>query len=267
MSGDTITGQIVQAGKPIDRVWLTRRTTPPVWEPPYRAVAGPVSEPTFKVTIDPAMPMKARDGTTLMNYVARPVGDGPFGVVMERTPYLRTDPAAGEFWASRGYIYVKQDVRGRGGSGGVLDMNAMQEQDGYDAVEWAATLPGSNGKVGMIGRSNPGLYAWYAAIAQPPHLDDDRAGRGHGGPAAHRAVHRHGLLADHRPVALSHGGQGNDVGHQQRRRGPARSITCRSSRARSWPAARARSTGTTGSIISRTTRTGARCRSNAASIG
>jgi predicted acyl esterase len=49
-------------------------------------------------------------------------------------------------------------------------MNAMQEQDGYDAVEWAAALPGSNGKVGMIGRSNPGLYCWYAAIAQPPHL-------------------------------------------------------------------------------------------------
>jgi putative CocE/NonD family hydrolase len=37
-------------------------------------------------------------------------------------------------------------------------------------VEWAAALPGSNGKVGMIGRSNPGLYAWYAAIAAPPHL-------------------------------------------------------------------------------------------------
>jgi hypothetical protein len=114
--------------------------------------------------------MKARDGTTLMNFVARPLGGGPFGVVLERTPYLRTDKANGEFWASRGYIYVKQDVRGRGGSGGVLDMNAMQEQDGYDAVEWAAALPGSNGKVGMIGRSNPGLYCWYAAIAQPPHL-------------------------------------------------------------------------------------------------
>ena len=170
VTGDTITGQIIQAGKPIDRVWLTRRTSPPVWEPPYPLWSGPVSQPTFKVTIDPAVPMKARDGVTLMSYVARPVGDGPFGVVMERTPYLRTDPANGEFWASRGYIYVKQDVRGRGGSGGVLDMNALQEQDGYDAVEWAAALPGSNGKVGMIGRSNPGLYAWYAAIAQPPHL-------------------------------------------------------------------------------------------------
>ena len=129
-----------------------------------------MSEPTFAVTIDPAVPMTARDGTTLMNFVARPVGDGPFGVVLERTPYLRTDKAAGEFWASRGYIYVKQDVRGRGGSGGVLDMNAMQEQDGYDAVEWAAALPGSNGKVGHDRPLEPRALRWYAAIAQPPHL-------------------------------------------------------------------------------------------------
>src|ERR1041385_6337368 len=32
-----------------------------------------------------------------------------------------------------GFIYVKQDQRGRGGSGGTLDVNAMQEEDGYDA--------------------------------------------------------------------------------------------------------------------------------------
>ena len=166
----TISGQMYRDGKPVDRVWLVKRSSPPVWEPTYDLWTGDVSQPTFQITVDAAVPMTARDGTTLMNYVARPVGDGPFGVVLERTPYLRTDQANGEFWASRGYIYVKQDVRGRGGSGGVLDMNAMQEADGYDAVEWAAALPGSNGKVGMIGRSNPGLYAWYAAIAQPPHL-------------------------------------------------------------------------------------------------
>ena len=35
--------------------------------------------------------MQARDGTTLMSFVGHPVGEGPFGVVMERTPYLRID--------------------------------------------------------------------------------------------------------------------------------------------------------------------------------
>src|SRR6185295_17765719 len=133
VDGDTITGRIHRGGKPINRVWLVRRTGPLVWESNYDLWPGDISQPTFQVTVDPAVPMTARDGTTLMNYVARPVGAGPFGVVLERTPYLRTDKANGEFWASRGYIYVKQDLRGRGGSSGVLDMNAMQEQDGYDA--------------------------------------------------------------------------------------------------------------------------------------
>ena len=170
MDGDTIAGRIFQNGEPIQRMWLVRRNTAPVYEPYYPLWAGPISDSTFAVEIDPAVPMQARDGTTLMSFVGRPVGDGPFGVVMERTPYLRIDTANAVFWASRGFIYVKQDVRGRGGSDGILDMNAGQEEDGYDAVEWAAALPGSNGKVGMIGRSNPGLYAWYAAIAAPPHL-------------------------------------------------------------------------------------------------
>jgi len=170
IQGDTIAGRVYSDGAPIQRMWFVRREDPPVYEPYYPLWDTPASDSTYAVEIDPALPMTARDGTTLMNFVGRPVGEGPFGVVMERTPYLRIDTANAVFWASRGFIYVKQDVRGRGGSGGILDMNAMQEQDGYDAVEWAAQLPGSNGRVGMIGRSNPGLYAWYAAIAAPPHL-------------------------------------------------------------------------------------------------
>jgi len=170
MEGDTITGKVYADGDAIQRMWFVKRDSPPIYEPYYPLWDSPVSDSSYAVEIDPAVPMTARDGTTLMSFVGRPVGEGPFGVVMERTPYLRIDTANAVFWASRGFIYVKQDVRGRGGSGGVLDMNAMQEQDGYDAVEWAAQLPGSNGKVGMIGRSNPGLYAWYAAIADPPHL-------------------------------------------------------------------------------------------------
>jgi putative CocE/NonD family hydrolase len=167
---DTISGQYYRGTEATQRVMFVRRTSPAVYEPYYSLWPGPVSDSTFAYTIDDRVPMKARDGTILMNFVGTPVGNGPFGVVMERTPYLRFDTAAAKFWSSRGYIYIKEDVRGRGGSEGVLDMNAMQERDGYDAVEWAGKLPHSNGKVGMIGRSNPGLYAWYAAIAAPPHL-------------------------------------------------------------------------------------------------
>jgi len=125
LKGEGIEGRLYSGGKPIDRIWLVKRTDPPTWESNYALWPGDSSRPTFQVTVDPAVPMTARDGTVLMNYVARPVGAGPFGVVLERTPYLRIDKANGEFWASRGYIYVKQDQRGRGGSGGVLDINAM----------------------------------------------------------------------------------------------------------------------------------------------
>jgi predicted acyl esterase len=128
LKGEGIEGRLYRGGKPIDRIWLVKRTEPPSWEPNYALWPDDSSSrPTFQVTVDPAVPMTARDGTTLMNYVARPVGAGPFAVVLERTPYLRIDKANGEFWASRGYIYVKQDVRGRGGSGGILDMNAKQD--------------------------------------------------------------------------------------------------------------------------------------------
>ena len=44
------------------------------------------------------------------------------------------------------------------------------QDDGYDTVEWAAALPGSNGKVGMYGSSYVGATQWLAATAMPPHL-------------------------------------------------------------------------------------------------
>ena len=76
---------------------------------------------------------------------ARPVGRGPFGVVLQRTPYRRILHDAGRWWASRGYIFAAQHVRGREqSSGDVRDFGDYDHaiQDGYDAVEWAARLPG-----------------------------------------------------------------------------------------------------------------------------
>ena len=202
ISKDTIAGQFYSGKEPTQRVWFVRRTSPPVYEPYYRLWPGAVSDSTFAFKIDPAVPMKARDGTVLMNFVGTPQGKGPFGVVMERTPYLRIDTAAAVFWASHGFIYVKQDVRGRGGSGGVLDMNAMQESDGYDAVEWAA----KTARRERQGRHDRPLEPrplrmvrrYRGAAASRGH----RARGGDRGSAADRAVHRHGLLAHHRPLAL-----------------------------------------------------------------
>src|ERR1041385_2106087 len=93
LKGNNFEGRTYRDGKPIDRIYLVKRTEPIAWESNYALWPGDTSRPTFQVTVDPAVPMTARDGTVLMNYVARPVGAGPFGVVLERTPYLRIDKA------------------------------------------------------------------------------------------------------------------------------------------------------------------------------
>lgn len=77
INGDTVSGRIFQEGDAIQRMWFVRRNAPPVYEPYYPLWAGPISDSTYSVEIDPAVPMQARDGTTLMSFVGRPVGGGP----------------------------------------------------------------------------------------------------------------------------------------------------------------------------------------------
>jgi uncharacterized protein len=170
--GDTLVGVVLSGGEPAGRrVRLQRRATPFVVEQSYTPWPGPVSDSAYAVTEDTLVFMTTRDGARLASYIARPVGDGPFGVVLQRTPYTRILHPAGRYWASRGYIFVAQHVRGRdvsdGNDFGDYDTDV---QDGYDAVEWAARLPGANGKVGLIGHSDEGRLAWYAAVSAPPHL-------------------------------------------------------------------------------------------------
>ncbi len=119
-----------------------------------------------------------RDGIHLATEVYLPAGDEPFPVILQRTPYNRRSPAAasdcdsatGRYFAERGYAMVNQDTRGRYRSEGEFDPMRQEAADGYDAVEWAAVQPWSNGKVGMIGGSYVGLTQWQAAVEQPPHL-------------------------------------------------------------------------------------------------
>jgi hypothetical protein len=172
--GDTLVGVQFNNDRPLDRRFrLVRRATPGVVEHDYQVWTMPASDSQYAVTEDTLVLMPTRDGAHLATYVARPVGDGPFGVVMQRSPYRRILRGPGRWWASRGYIFIGQHVRGREqSSGDVADFGDYSSdiQDGYDAVEWAARLPGANGKVGLIGHSDEGRLAWYAAVSAPPHL-------------------------------------------------------------------------------------------------
>ncbi|MEO0868251.1 MAG: CocE/NonD family hydrolase [Cyanobacteria bacterium J06642_11] len=116
-----------------------------------------------------------RDGVRLDADVYYPAGDGPWPVLLMRQPYGRAIAstvvyAHPTWYAAQGYIVVIQDVRGRGTSEGEFDLFAHEVNDGYDSVQWAAQLPGSDGQVGMYGFSYQGMTQLYAAQAAPAAL-------------------------------------------------------------------------------------------------
>jgi len=144
----------------------------------FSLVAG--SPPLLAQASDPGdiiiqrdVPLKTRDGVTLRGDIYRPNSPDKFPVILMRTPY---DKSVG--WAvapaprivARGYVLIIQDVRGRYRSEGEWYPFRHEQADGYDSVEWAASLPYSNGKVGMMGASYVGATQMLAAISTPPHL-------------------------------------------------------------------------------------------------
>ncbi|HEX7827497.1 MAG TPA: CocE/NonD family hydrolase, partial [Mycobacterium sp.] len=128
------------------------------------------------VTKQENVPATMRDGAVLRADVYRPQSRGNVPVILMRTQYGKAGAQAGsryqapDWFASQCYLVVVQDIRGQGASGGTFSEFTHDQNDGYDSVEWAAALPGSNGKVGMYGSSYVGATQWLAAVTAPPHL-------------------------------------------------------------------------------------------------
>jgi putative CocE/NonD family hydrolase len=134
------------------------------------ATLAQAAEPS-EVTVEHGVAAKMRDGVVLRADIYRPKAEGKFPVLLQRTPYNKTNGVTFGFRAAaRGFIVIFQDVRGRYSSEGDWYTFKNEPNDGYDSVEWAAALPYSNGKVGMFGGSYVGATQMLAAIAHPPHL-------------------------------------------------------------------------------------------------
>jgi hypothetical protein len=131
----------------------------------------------YEVVVEHDVPMVTRDGVTLYADVFRPDAPGRFPVLLSRSPYGKASAGASPngsniFFAQFGYVTVMQDCRGRFTSQGEFDTIFQEVEDGYDAVEWAARLPWSNGRVGTTGQSYLGLtqYAIACNDPMPPSL-------------------------------------------------------------------------------------------------
>jgi uncharacterized protein len=137
-------------------------------------VAQPASSRAETTIIERDVAVPMRDGVLLRADLLRPRGDGPFPVLVYRTPYGK-EFALKEYTTfrhavERGYAVVVQDVRGRYASAGEFRPYENEGHDGYDTIEWAARQPWSNGAVGTFGLSYPGAVQWLAAVENPPHL-------------------------------------------------------------------------------------------------
>lgn len=115
-----------------------------------------------------------RDGVKLATQIEIPAGPKrKMPTVLLRTPYGRDlGGALGLFrgFIGNGYIFVSQDTRGRFDSEGENLPFLSDQEDGYDTVEWIASQPWSDGRVGIIGGSALGITGYQAAITNPPHL-------------------------------------------------------------------------------------------------
>jgi putative CocE/NonD family hydrolase len=122
--------------------------------------------------IDTNVEIPMRDGVILRADVFRPDGEGPFPVLVHRTPYGKGKGHAK--LAGQGFIIVSCDLRGRYGSGGSFESFNRAEThdaaDGFDLIAWAAKMPGSSGRVGTLGVSYDAFVQWRAVGAQPPAL-------------------------------------------------------------------------------------------------
>ncbi len=116
-----------------------------------------------------------RDGVQLEAWIFKPSQlKTKAPTVLELTQYDIDGGRHRDFeeFVNRGYVFVQALVRGRGRSGGAKsdDLGLQVGRDGYDAVEWIAKQPWSDGHVFMYGGSFVGMTQWRTAAQHPSHL-------------------------------------------------------------------------------------------------
>ncbi len=143
-------------------------------EPAGKPVVLP---PKYKVRVERFVQVPVRDGVKLAADLIRPDVEGKFPAIIEYIPYRKDDATFGindahHYFAERGFIGVRLDVRGTGSSEGVNTDEYMpvEQTDGFDSIEWIARQPWCNGKVGMFGTSYGGFTCVQVAMHRPPSL-------------------------------------------------------------------------------------------------
>jgi putative CocE/NonD family hydrolase len=119
------------------------------------------------ISVEQDVRLTVSDGVELSSDVYSPAAPGGYPTLLMRLPYgsaVASSPVYRHptWYASQGFCVVIQDVRGTSRSGGSF-YPRCEQPDTLAAIEWAASLPRSNGRVGMYGFSYQGLVQMQAA--------------------------------------------------------------------------------------------------------
>ena len=116
--------------------------------------------------------IKMRDGVTILADLWPPAGNAEsYPVILIRTPYGRQyEEGIAKRWCYEGYGVVLNAVRGRDGSEGTWIPWEHELEDGFDTIDWIASKPWCNGKIGMMGGSYLGHTQILAAASGHPAL-------------------------------------------------------------------------------------------------
>jgi hypothetical protein len=143
--------------------------------------AVPPSAPAYGAHLEKAwIPMKdgVRLAVTLYMPDSRKAGER-FPALLEYLPYRKDDDEAARdfgthmYFARRGYVGARVDIRGFGESEGTppdREYSALEQQDAEQVIAWLARQAWSNGKVGMLGISWGGFNSIQMALRKPPAL-------------------------------------------------------------------------------------------------
>jgi uncharacterized protein len=140
-----------------------------------------MTEPNLRRIVEIAdMGLVMSDGTRLSARVWMPedAAQNPCPVILEYLPYRKRDGTCGRdmlthpWFAARGYVCVRLDIRGNGDSQGLMtdEYTAVELSDAVEAIHWLAAQPWSTGAVGMMGISWGGFNALQVAALAPEPL-------------------------------------------------------------------------------------------------
>ncbi len=116
--------------------------------------------------------LQGYEGTSLEYILSLPDGAGPWPVLLTYDGYAAggvEDTAYADQFVPKGYALIGVSVRGTSCSAGKFDFfEPVQALDAVKVIQWIAApaqAAWSNGKVGMIGKSYPGITQLFAAEA------------------------------------------------------------------------------------------------------